>query len=51
MHFNGKQKYFGLFDKQESTKGAKQEGRTLIEKVNDIYKYADRIKDIIKLYE
>lgn len=50
MHFDGKQKYLGLFDKQENSKGAKKEERVPIENVNDIYKHATRIKNTINLY-
>ncbi len=50
MHFDGRQKYLGLFDKQENFKGSKKEERVPIENVNDIYKHATRIKNTINLY-
>jgi len=50
MHFDGKQKYLGLFDKQENSKGSKKEEKVPIENVNDIYKHATRIKNTINLY-
>ncbi len=43
--FNGKQKYLGLFD------AAKNEERFPIDRVPDIYKYADRLRAMFALYE
>jgi predicted type IV restriction endonuclease len=45
LHFNRAQKYLGLFDQQ------KKEERIAIETVDDIYKYAQRLKETIRLYE
>lgn len=45
LHFNGKQKYIGLFDLD------KKEEKIPIELVKDIYNHADRIKTTISFYE
>lgn len=51
MHFDSKQKYFGLFDQQEKRKnGGKKEEKILIDKLNDIYKYAERLRSTAKFY-
>ena len=51
MHFNKKQKYFGLFDKHEKYQsGAKIEDKIPIDKLNDIYKYAERLRNTVKIY-
>ncbi|MDD3754556.1 MAG: type I restriction enzyme HsdR N-terminal domain-containing protein [Methanobacterium sp.] len=51
MHFNGKQKYVGFFDKQEKTKtGAKIEDKITIETPNEIYKHALRLKNTANIY-
>lgn len=44
LHFNGLKKYIGLFNDQ------KQEERIQIESVDDIYKYADRLKTTTLTY-
>ncbi len=51
MHFNSKQKYFGLFDQKEKSKnGSKKEEKIQIDQLNDIYKYAERLRSTAKLY-
>ncbi len=45
LHFNGKQKYIGLFDE------TKKEERISIENVKDLYNYSKRIKDTIDFYD
>lgn len=51
MHFNGKQKYIGLFDKQEKRKtGAKIEDKIIIENLNEIYNHSERLKNTAKIY-
>lgn len=45
LHFNRTQKYLGLFDSQ------KNEERIAITALNDIYKYAERLKSVILYYE
>lgn len=45
LYFNGANKAIGLFDKP------KQEEKIRIETVDDIYKYADRLKATIALYD
>jgi predicted type IV restriction endonuclease len=44
LHFNRSQKYIGLFDAQ------KNEERIAIDSLNDIYRYADRIKGTLAYY-
>jgi len=44
MHFNGKQKYVGFFN------AAKDEERFPIASVDDIYAYADRLKETVHYY-
>lgn len=52
LHYNSKQKYLGIFDTEERDKyGRKVEDKIPIENVNDIYKYAERIRNTAKLYE
>jgi predicted type IV restriction endonuclease len=51
MHFDGKQKYLGLFDKGEKRKsGAKIEDKIPINNLNEIYKYSERLKNTTKIY-
>nr|WP_319374796.1 type I restriction endonuclease [uncultured Methanobacterium sp.] len=51
MHFNGKQKYVGLFDKEEKRdSGAKIEDKIPIENLSEIYNYSERIKNTAKIY-
>ena len=45
LHFNRAQKHLGLFDAE------KNEERVPINNVNEIYKYADRIKETVGFYE
>jgi|APHig6443717817_1056837.scaffolds.fasta_scaffold64536_1 hypothetical protein len=45
LWFNAKQKYLGVFD------GQKNEERIPIEKVTDLYRYADRLVGVIDTYE
>jgi hypothetical protein len=45
LHFNSKQKYIGTFDQD------KNEKRTQIEKVTDIYKFTTELLDSLKFYE
>lgn len=45
LHFNTSQKYLGVFDAN------RQEERMPIDSVDDIYKFADRIKAMISFYE
>lgn len=44
LHFNRKQKYLGLFDAE------KIETRVPIERVEDIYKHIDAIREVLKSY-
>jgi len=44
LHFNRQQKYIGLLDE------AKVEQRIPLERVSDIYKHADRIRDAVRRY-
>ena len=51
MHFNGRQKYLGLFDKQEKHQsGAKIEDKLPIDNPTEIYKHAERLRDTAKNY-
>jgi len=51
LHFNNpRRKYLGLFDQAEM-KGVKKEDRIMIKRVEDIYKYQDRLKRTIQRYE
>ncbi|MCI0712253.1 MAG: type I restriction enzyme HsdR N-terminal domain-containing protein [Chloroflexi bacterium] len=45
LHFHETSKYIGLFNKD------KNEERVAIEEIDDIYKYADRLKETITYYE
>lgn len=45
LHFNGEQKYLGLIDKE------KNEERVLIEQLDEIYQYADRLRKTITYYD
>ncbi len=45
LHFNGGKKYLGVFDSD------KKEERLLLERLEDIYLYSERIVDTIKMYE
>ena len=45
LHFNGSQKYIGVFGSDKS------ETRRPIDSTNDIYQYADQIKSICQVYD
>jgi predicted type IV restriction endonuclease len=45
MHFNGNNKYLGLFDEN------KKEEKVLLESLDDIYKHAERLQQMVKYYE
>ena len=45
LHFNSPKKYIGLFDE------GKKEQKVTIDSLDDIYKFADKIKTTLKLYE
>jgi hypothetical protein len=45
LHFNGAQKYIGLFDND------RKEERISIESLNDVYQYTDRLLATIALYD
>ena len=45
LRFNAAQKYLGLFD------NGKEEERVQIDGLDDIYRYSDRLKATITLYE
>lgn len=45
LYFNSSQKYIGLFDEQ------KNERTIPINEIDDIYKYADKLKSIVKYYD
>ncbi len=45
LHFNGSQKYLGVFDAN------KKDVRMPIDSVNDIYQYSDQLKSICHVYE
>ncbi len=52
LHFNSKNKSLGFFDSKEKDKyGRKNEDRIQIENINDIYKYSDRLKQTVRIYE
>lgn len=44
LHFNRSQKYIGLFDENKS------ETRHAIVNLNDIYAYADQLRQTVKVY-
>ncbi len=44
LHFNTSRKYIGLFDRE------KNEEKVPIETLDDIYKYADRLKETVRYY-
>jgi hypothetical protein len=46
LHFNGRQKYLGLFDNAE-----KQEDRIPISSLDDLYGYSDRLRATVGFYE
>lgn len=46
LHFNRAQKYISLFDNDE-----KREDRIAIDSLNDIYQYAERLKNTIPFYD
>ena len=46
LHFNYSQKYIGLFDNEK-----KDEERIPIESLDEVYKYADRLKKTVEYYE
>ncbi len=51
MHFNKKQKYIGLFDKQDmNNRGAKIEDKIPIDNVNEIYKHTERLRNTTEIY-
>jgi len=51
MHFNGKQKYIGFFDKKEKRQsGAKIEDKIPIDNLNEIYQHAERLRNTAKIY-
>lgn len=45
LYLNSSQRYVGFFDNQ------RHEQRVAIDDVDDIYNYADRLKDTVSLYE
>ena len=45
LHFNGSQKYLGVFDEK------KKETREPIDSINDIYQYASQLKSICHVYQ
>lgn len=52
MHFNTAQKYIGFFDgPKDNAKDGQKEERVPIEQVDDLYKYADRLKATVGRYE
>jgi predicted type IV restriction endonuclease len=50
LHFNGAQKYLGLFEGQRDKDGQKEE-RVAIEHMDDLYRYADRLRAAVARYE
>lgn len=46
LHFNTFQKYVGFFDN-----GEKHEERVPIDRVDDIYRFGDRLKAVVRLYD
>ncbi len=46
LHFNGRQKYIGLFDNAD-----KKEERVALTGLDDIYLYADRLRGTVGFYE
>jgi hypothetical protein len=51
MHFNSTQKKIGLFDSQErSAGGGRIEDKIPIEKLPELYKYSERLKNTVKPY-
>lgn len=51
LHFNGAKKYIGLFDNQKEQRDRMQEERVLLEHMDDLYKYADRLKATVAQYD
>lgn len=51
LHFNGTKKYIGFFDNQKEQRERMQEERVLLEHMDDLYKYADRLKATVAQYE
>jgi hypothetical protein len=52
MHFNSKQKYLGLFDKQDKNKGGgKKEEKMPITDPTEIYNYSERLKKTVRIYD
>ena len=47
LHFNGKQKYVGVFDDENDIK---KEERVPIDNLNDIYALSDRLKCVVRLF-
>lgn len=46
LHFNGRQKYLGLFDNAE-----KKEKRVALSSLDEIYDYAERLRSTVRYYE
>lgn len=46
LHFNSAQKYVGFFDR-----GDKQEERVPIDRIDDLYRFGDRLKATLRIYE
>jgi len=51
LHFNASKKYLGMFDSQKDQRDRMQEERILLEHIDDLYKYADRLKATVTQYE
>jgi len=51
MHFNKKQKYIGIFDKQDASNGGKKiEDKIPIDNINEIYKHTERLRNTATIY-
>ena len=50
LHFNRSQKFIGLFDGSEDSYGRRAEERVPIDSLNDIYSYADQIRQTVQRY-
>jgi predicted type IV restriction endonuclease len=51
LHFNGARKYIGFFDNQKDQRERLGEERVLLEHMDDLYKYADRLKTTVMQYD
>lgn len=50
LHFDGKQKYIGLFDGSRHSGGSLVEKRSPVDSLSDIYNHADQIRKTVQQY-